>query len=200
MAMTVTRLAVGLLPGMLLVGSSATASPNVPAANQALPPPVTVAAPSDRVTYMPLDAGRQLTYETSSGDRFSFSFGAATTVRWFDGTERSVVPVTDTRCSCQVLYSNAGGEIRAVGAIEKGRVSTWGEYFVVWPADGAGETETVTTPAGRFDSAVRITMPEGTAWFAPGIGIVKADGYELAEITMPRGNNYGGMHHDGTER
>jgi hypothetical protein len=149
---------------------------------------------------MPLDAGRRLTYETSNGERFSLTFGEETTVPWFDGTQREVVPVTDTRCNCQVLYANANGEIRAVGAIEQGKLHTWGEYFVVWPADPGGETETVITPAGRFNGAARITTPAGNAWFAPGVGIIKADGFALTQIETLWTNQNGGMRNDGAQR
>lgn len=132
-----------------------------------------------RGDYMPLTAGRTLTYKTAEGVEFALSFGQSRTVRWFDGTAKEVVPVWDSRCSCHFLFTAVGGQVRAVGTLQSGELSRWGEYVVIYPGDGSGQTEAVTTPAGRFDQARKVETAEGAVWFAPGVGIVKTDQYVL---------------------
>lgn len=129
--------------------------------------------------YMPLTAGRTLTYKTVDGDRFTLSFDSPRTVRWFDGTAKEVIPVRDSRCGCHVLFTEAEGQVRAVGSIESDQVARWGEYVVVWPGQESGEPEPVTTPAGRFTGARKVETGEGPVWFAPGVGIVKTRQYVL---------------------
>lgn len=132
-----------------------------------------------RGDYMPLTAGRTLTYETTGGEEFALSFGQSRTVRWFDGTAKEVVPVWDTRCNCHFLFTAVNGQVRAVGALQAGELSRWGEYVVVYPGDWSGEPEAVTTPAGRFDHARKVETSGGAVWFAPGVGIVKTEEYML---------------------
>ncbi|MFZ5825404.1 MAG: hypothetical protein ACOY94_13975 [Bacillota bacterium] len=129
--------------------------------------------------YMPLHSGRSLTYRTVDGDRFTLSFNAPRTVRWFDGTAVQVIPVHDTRCRCHIFLLEVDGQVRAVGSQEGQEISRWGEYIVVFPGARAATSEPVTTAAGRFEHAVRVETAEGVTWFAPGVGIVRTDQYEL---------------------
>lgn len=136
----------------------------------------TAAAPAD---YMPMIAGQTLTYKSVDGKRFTLTYGQTQTIEWFDGTSREVVPVRDSRCDCQILFRTVDGQVQAVGAIRAGSIAQWGEYVIVWPGPDQGEPEAVSTPAGHFDAARKVGTGAGAIWFAPGIGIVKTQQFEL---------------------
>ena len=131
---TLLRLTQAVLAGALFLSSAAS-----PGDRPAGAPAPDVAAGAHN-TYIPFQAGRTLTYQTSDGSRFSLTFQQPITVRWFDGSERRLVPATDTQCNCQVLFRDVDGEIRVVGTIQDGRIEQWGEYMVVRfaPATGKG--------------------------------------------------------------
>lgn len=121
-------------------------------------------------------------YETAGGERFSLSFLAPVTAHWFDGTVRRLVPVADSRCGCRFLFRNLNGEIRVVGSIQGDRMEQWGEYIQVLPRELPPRTGSVQTPLGRFVGVVEIRTEQGTAWFAPGVGIVKTTDFVLVDV------------------
>lgn len=147
-----------------------------------LPPVLLGTEQGSSANYMPLRPGRVMTYASAEGDRFSLTFLEPITIQWFDGTQRVLHPVHDERCGCNLLLEDADGEVRAVGAIEDGRVDRWGEYIVILPRGLSGPRRLVETPAGKFEQAVRYETDGGTAWFAPGVGLVQTAGYQLIRV------------------
>lgn len=119
---TVIRLMQVVLAGTLFLGNATLPSsvPAAPASSQEV-----------AVNPMPLQPGRTLTYQTDNGSRFALTFEQPVTVRWFDGTDRLLVPALDTQCACRVLFRQVDGEIRVVGTVRDGRMEQWGEYIVV---------------------------------------------------------------------
>ena len=115
-------------------------------------------SPAPAQDYMPLRPGRRMTYASESGKRFSLTFLEPVTLQWFDGTWRELYPVHDQRC---------------------------GEYIVILPRDLSGPTQAVDTPVGSFERAVSYQTAGGTAWFAPGVGMIKTNEYRLIMITEP---------------
>lgn len=181
------RVALALLPSVLLLGgATAHDSPEASAHGPIAPAPLQAHGPDPGTRYLPLQEGMRMTYMTADGEHFTLTFGPEADVLWFDDTIKRVVLVTDTRCDCQVLFQNVNGQIRAIGSIGQGTLDRWGEYYIIWPNEAASPTETVTTPAGRFEDAVRVTTAGGTAWFAPGVGMVQSDSFVLTAIATTK--------------
>ncbi len=173
--MPATRLIQAIVAGVAVITTGTGVAPFVD-----LPAQRNTAIQLGHADYMPLTAGRRLTYEGVEGSRFSLTFEHPMEVTWFDGTKRELIPVRDTRCGCRVLMRRVDGEVRAVGALADGRLQPWGEYIVVFPGALAGASaEPVETPAGLFRQAVRIDLGKGPVWFAPGVGIVKTNEFVL---------------------
>jgi hypothetical protein len=171
--MPLSRLAQLAAGGVLLLGSAL-------AQLDGTPQPFSAPAPVQQARYMPLTPARSLKYRDPEGHTFTLTFGAPIAVKWFDATLRRVVPVRDSRCTCVVLMHDfQDGEVRAIGTITDGPMQQWGEPIVVFPGDGQGATEAVQTPAGYFERALRVETDAGTAWFAPGVGLIKVNDYSL---------------------
>ncbi|HLN64185.1 MAG TPA: hypothetical protein VK464_21915 [Symbiobacteriaceae bacterium] len=148
------------------------------------PQPATVPspAPTQRVKrYLPLTPGRTLTYENPAGHSFTQRFGLSFTVTWFDGTERQVTPMFDSRCQCRVLLEEVRGEIRAIGSLTDDHLEPWGEYIVLFTTDLSQPVGPVLTPAGEFTGVERMDSAHGTAYFAPGVGMVQVNDYRLVD-------------------
>ena len=149
------------------------------------PAPQTATTASSQTTvqrvkrYMPLTPGRTLTYQNPDGHTFTQRFGLSFMVTWFDGSERQVIPMSDSRCRCQVLLEEVHGEVRAIGTLTNGRLEAWGEYIVLFTTDLSQPVDPITTPAGRFTGVERMDSAHGTAYFAPGVGMVQVNDYRL---------------------
>jgi hypothetical protein len=197
-----TQLATGalLVAAGLLAPGPAASGPGAPAALAGPAAPAAAKVPDDLAVnhaprgtdpaaapvsegeprYMPLTAGRTMTYQTPTGARFTLTFEAPVTLSWFDGTIRRAVPVLDSRCGCRVLMQDfQGGVVRAVGTMTGERIQAWGEPVIIFPGADQGVPDPIRTPAGSFPDAIRIDSDGGSAWFAPDVGLVQVNEYRL---------------------
>lgn len=168
--------------GLLLLSTAVPTVPDHAAPAASAKVAQTVVAHRDNRSYFPMPAGRVLTYETNEGQRFTFSFGDPQLLIWWDDTVHKVVPVADSRCGCRFLFENWEGGVRVIGSIQNGRTERWGEFTEVLPANPEGPRETIVTPAGRFEEAVSHHTAGQTMWFAPGVGLIKTDQYQLVRV------------------